>query len=185
MCDGSDDSGACTNYCDSDVPSLILSSDSSLYIVYTSTDAGNSFKGAWEKVESKSVYLQNDHFPKPFFLVICCDSVQLTSTKSDFTDSAYQSLLMGTWTKESNEINDRPIYKKGSYYLAVKTVSSGFYPSWVATATPGSGSGFMFGGSRAPKCPHAVSVWSYFSQNSGNIEDDDSLKVTCGTREYH
>ena len=92
---------------------------------------------------------------------------------------------MGTWTKESNEINDRPIYKKGSIYLAVKTVSTGFYPSWVATPVePGSASGFMFGGSRAPKCPHAVSVWTYFSQNSGNIEDDDSLKVTCGAREY-
>jgi len=163
--DGPDDSGTGTNYCDSSVPSLIQSADSSLYIVYTSTDAGNSFKGAWEKVE-----------------IICCDSVQLTSTKSDFTDSAYQSLLMGTWTKESNEINDRPIYKKGSYYLAVKTVSTGFIPSWVATSTPGSGSGFMFGGSRAPKCPHAVSVWTYFSQNSGNIEDDDSLKVTCGAQ---
>ena len=60
MCDGSDDSGACTNYCDSDVPSLIQSADSSLYIVYTSTNAGNSFKGAWEKVESKKVYLQFD-----------------------------------------------------------------------------------------------------------------------------
>ena len=53
VCDGSDDSGPCKNYCDSDIPSLILSADSSLYIVYTSTDAGNSFKGAWEKVTSK------------------------------------------------------------------------------------------------------------------------------------
>ena len=51
--DGPDDSGTGTNYCDSSVPSLIQSADSSFYIVYTSTDAGNSFKGAWEKVTSK------------------------------------------------------------------------------------------------------------------------------------
>ena len=51
--DGPDDSGTGTNYCDSSVPSLVQSADSSLYIVYTSTDAGNSFKGAWEKVTSK------------------------------------------------------------------------------------------------------------------------------------
>ena len=92
---------------------------------------------------------------------------------------------MGTWTKESNEINDRPIYKKGSYYLAVKTVTGNYIPSWVGGAsTPGSSSGFMFGHSRAPKCPHAVSTWSYFSQNTGAIEDDDSLKVTCGAGQY-
>ena len=72
----------------------------------------------------------------------------MTSTKDDFTQSAYQSLLMGTWTKETDEINNRPIYKKGSYYLAVKTVTGNFIPSWVATSTPGSGSGFMFGQSR-------------------------------------
>ena len=34
-------------------PSVVSSSDSTLYIVYTSTDAGDSFKGAWEKVPSK------------------------------------------------------------------------------------------------------------------------------------
>ena len=50
--DGPDDSGTGITYCDSDVPSIIQSADSSLYIVYTSTDAGNSFKGIWEKVES-------------------------------------------------------------------------------------------------------------------------------------
>ena len=91
---------------------------------------------------------------------------------------------MGTWTKESNEINNRPIYKKGSYYLAVKTVTGNIIPSWVAASTPGSSSGFMFGQSRAPKCPHAVSTWTYFSQNTGAIEDDDSLKVTCGAGQY-
>ena len=52
--DGSDDSGTGTNYCDTNVPSVLQSSDASLYIVYTSTGAGNSFKGTWEKVESKT-----------------------------------------------------------------------------------------------------------------------------------
>ena len=50
--DGPDDSGTGITYCDSDVPSIIQSSTSYLYIVYTSTDSGNSFKGTWEKVES-------------------------------------------------------------------------------------------------------------------------------------
>ena len=42
--------------------------------------------------------------------------MELTSTKADFTNSAYQSILMGTWTKETDEINDRPIYKKESSF---------------------------------------------------------------------
>ena len=49
---GPDDRGTGIAYCDSDIPNIIQSADSSLYIVYTSTDAGNSFKGTWEKVES-------------------------------------------------------------------------------------------------------------------------------------
>ena len=53
--DGPDDSGTGTNYCDSDKPNIIPSSDATMYIVYTSTDVGNSFKGTWEKVESKNV----------------------------------------------------------------------------------------------------------------------------------
>ena len=53
--DGPDDSGTGTNYCDSDVPNIIQSADATLYIVYTSTDAGNSFKGTWEKVESMCI----------------------------------------------------------------------------------------------------------------------------------
>ena len=56
--DGPDDSGTGTNYCDSDVPSIIQSADSTLYIVYTSSDAGNSFKGTWEKVESMEAFLK-------------------------------------------------------------------------------------------------------------------------------
>ena len=106
----------------------------------------------------------------------------MTSTKPDFTNS-YNGFLTGTWTKESNEINDRPIYKLGDLYLAVKTVATGYIPSWVAAYTPGSGSGFMFGRSGAPKCPHAVSSWVYYSQTTGAIEEDDSLTVTCGASE--
>ena len=93
---------------------------------------------------------------------------------------------MGTWAKDGNEINDRPIYAKdgvNGLYLAVKNVTGYFIPSWVATDTPGSGLGWMFGDSRAPKCPHAVSKWTYYSQNTGSIEEDDSLKVTCGASE--
>ena len=120
-----------------------------------------------------------------FSPVVCCDSVVLSSTKPDFADYGYyQSNLIGTWTKESNEINDRPIYKKGSLFLAVQTVSSGYIPSWVGgVSEAGSGSGFFFGQSRAPKCPHAVSAWTYYSQNSFSIEEDDSFMVTCGARE--
>ena len=106
----------------------------------------------------------------------------MTSTKPDFTNS-YNGFLTGTWTKESNEINDRPIYKLGDLYLAVKTVATGYIPSWVAAYTPGSGSGFMFGRSGAPKCPQAVTSWAYYSQTTGAIEEDDSLTVTCGASE--
>ena len=73
---------------------------------------------------------------------------------------------------------------------------------------PGSGSGLMFGryykprpvqhkskpnrkptqpkpdatppgGSSAPKCPTAVSAWTFFSQTSGATESDATLKVVC------
>merc|ERR1719276_610612 len=40
----------------------------------------------------------------------------------------------------------------------------------------------MFGQSGAPKCPHAVSSWVYYSQNLGSTEEDDSLTVTCGAK---
>ena len=33
------------------------------------------------------------------------------------------------------------------------------------------------GQSRAPKCPTAVSSWKFFSQTSGQIEEDGDLKV--------
>merc|ERR1711934_1234147 len=82
-------------------------------------------------------------------------------------------------------VNDRPIYTTdgGSKWMAVKTVSGNIIPSWIVSlsqfGSPGSSSGLMFGGSRAPKCPTAVSTWSFFSQTSGNIEDDATLKVVC------
>ena len=66
--------------------------------------------------------------------------------------------------------------------MSVKTVSEGFLANWVLGTTPGSGSGFAFEKDyKAPKCPHAVSNWKYFSQSTGNIEDDSSLTVTCGS----
>ena len=40
------------SYCDSDVPSVVMSGDSTLYIIYTSTSQDNNFDGNWEKVIS-------------------------------------------------------------------------------------------------------------------------------------
>ena len=89
------------------------------------------------------------------------------------------------WTKESGEVNSRPVYRRGNYYLAVASSnSSDLSPNWVVTSSPGSQSGFMFEKSfLAPKCPHAVYKWRYFSQNLFRTEDDDSLAVTCGASE--
>merc|ERR1719370_643066 len=60
--------------------------------------------------------------------------------------------------------------------MAVKTVNEGYVPSWVVSLSqfgnPGSGSGLMFGQSRAPKCPTAVSSWDFYSQTSGQVEED-------------
>ena len=89
------------------------------------------------------------------------------------------------WTKESEEVNSRPVYRRGNYYLTVASSnSSDLSPNWVVTSSPGSQSGFMFEKSfLAPKCPHAVYKWRYFSQNLFRTEDDDSLAVTCGASE--
>ena len=89
------------------------------------------------------------------------------------------------WNKEGEEVNNRPVYRRGNYFLAVASSnSSGLRPNWVVTSRPGSQSGFMFEKSfLAPKCPHAVHKWRYFSQNLFRTEDDDSLAVTCGASE--
>ena len=116
--------------------------------------------------------------------VVCCDNVELSSSNVDFVNSAYKNLLIGNWSKLSEEVNSRPVYKKGNYFLAVASGSPGLKPNWVATSTPGSQSGFMFEKNFfAPKCPHAVQKWRYFSQNLLQTEDDDSLAVTCGASE--
>merc|ERR1719192_493125 len=90
---------------------------------------------------------------------------------------------MGEWTyTDGDDINDRPIYRKtgNNYVMAVATVPSGYKPNWVVGSTPGGQSGFIFEKYfKSPKCPHAVSAWTYFSQNTGNTEDDASLTVTC------
>ena len=91
---------------------------------------------------------------------------------------------MGNWTTDGNEINNRPIYKKGTFNMAAMTVPTGYIPSWVVTfEAPGSANGYMFSGSNAPKCPHAVSSWLYYSQSTRDWEEDDSLTVTCGSSE--
>ena len=62
----------------------------------------------------------------------------------------------------------------------------GYKPNWVVGSTPGGQSGFIFEKYfKSPKCPHAVSAWTYFSQNTGNTEDDASLTVTCAAGRYY
>ena len=73
---------------------MVSSSDSTLYIVYTSTDAGDSFKGAWEKVPSKKQDYMFMVLHESFILVVCCPTVTLSSTLADFTGS-YSSFFMG------------------------------------------------------------------------------------------
>ena len=108
--------------------------------------------------------------------MVCCDTVELTSTNADFKNS-YKDYI-GIWTKTS-EKNDRPVYQRGSVpgrYLA----SSG--STWVMTKTAGSSSGNMYDSNfENPECPHQVSKWKY--SLSGDWKDDDSLKFTCGTSE--
>ena len=51
---GKDDSSTLIGtYCGSNVPTVLTSGDKNLYIVYTSSDASNSFKASWKKVTSK------------------------------------------------------------------------------------------------------------------------------------
>ena len=50
------------------------------------------------------------------------------------------------------------------------------------THTPGSEQGWMFSKYKTSvQCPQQVSAWVYWT---GQIGEDDSLKVTCGTSEY-
>merc|ERR1719378_351809 len=127
--DGDDTTGTESTYCmNSDpAPGVIMSSDSTLYIVYSTTGPTNGFKATWEKVP-----------------IVCCATATLSSTADDF-NNFYESFFSGTWTYTAgDDINNRPIYRKGSYAFAVATVSTGFIPFWVLTSTPGSNSGFVF-----------------------------------------
>ena len=80
--------------------------------------------------------------------VVCCATISLTATGSAATDIPsflgtgltllYSAALY--WTGEytytsGDDINDRPIYRAGTNYLAVKTVNPGFVPSWVGSST--------------------------------------------------
>ena len=68
----------------------------------------------------------------------------------------------------------------------VMMYGQGYKPNWVVGSTPGGQSGFIFEKYfKSPKCPHAVSAWTYFSQNTGNTEDDASLTVTCAAGRYY
>ena len=84
------------------------------------------------------------------------------TTYSDFMVTVRESHEMESyfcspqWTLDG-EINNRPIYSAdgGSKWMAVKTVSSNFIPSWIVSLTqfgqPGSSSGLMFGNPFTPQ----------------------------------
>jgi len=162
--DGKDETAAVLGeYCNDNAPTLITSSDSKLYISWARTVSANKFKASWKK-----------------FKIECCAKIKLESTGGAASD-------LGSWMTEftytaGDDINDRPIYKAGNLWIAVKTVSEGFVPSWIVSSTdfgvdPGSGSGMIFGGSGAPKCPTAVSSWRYFNQVETVV--DETLKAVC------
>ena len=50
--DGPDTRGKESNFCGRNKPGLIVSSDSTLYVVYTSNRNNTNFRGTWEKFES-------------------------------------------------------------------------------------------------------------------------------------
>ena len=50
--DGPDTRGKESNFCGRNKPGLIISSDSTLYVVYTSNRINSKFRGTWEKFES-------------------------------------------------------------------------------------------------------------------------------------
>ena len=90
----------------------------------------------------------------------------------------------GTYTYTTDDdINGRPIYRTDRHtrVFAVKTVSEGFLASWVLASEPGGSSGLIFGDYTNPKCPHAVALWSFFSQSTGQITEDPTLKVACAS----
>ena len=54
MYDGSDTSATLLGtFCGANIPTVLTSGDKNLYIVYTSTEASNSFNAPWKKVASK------------------------------------------------------------------------------------------------------------------------------------
>ena len=51
---GKDDSATLMGtFCGANAPTVLTSGDKNLYVVYTSTEASNSFKASWKKVTSK------------------------------------------------------------------------------------------------------------------------------------
>merc|ERR1712241_1397411 len=107
-------------FCGSNTPTVLTSGDKNRYVVYTSTDASNSFKASWKKVT-----------------ITCCSTVSV-STENSGIMGAYGSYLFGTFTyTPGDDINDRPIYRQsgGNAYFAVKTVPTGYLPGWVGSNT--------------------------------------------------
>ena len=122
----------------------------------------------------------------------------LTSTLSNFTD-AYQDeltgrylhikniycdddLIPGEWTKSGNEsVNNRPVYTRGDLRLSVGAVphNDHFHYYWEVTSPATSATIVAEKYFLAPKCPNAVSAWKFYSEDSDNLEDDESLRISC------
>ena len=95
MYDGKDDSAtALGTFCGSNIPTVFTSGDKNLYIVYTSTDASNSFKASWKKVTSKFEIKYQQPVFIFLFLVTCCATVSVSSENSEIM-GAYGSYLFG------------------------------------------------------------------------------------------
>jgi hypothetical protein len=80
---------------------------------------------------------------------VCCENVKIVST-GGAAASYGSSFLAASWAHDG-DINGSPIYKAdGTRWMAVKTVSTGYIPSWIVSNSnfgvePGSGAGLMFG----------------------------------------
>ena len=111
----------------------------------------------------------------------------------NLAESKMTALPTGDWTyTEGDNINGRPIYRKAGndYVMSVRGADTyskdcNVYRQdsgveWLVGTRPGSRSGFVFSkDSEAPECPHEVSAWKYYSQNTGTTEDDPFLTVAC------
>ena len=78
-------------------------------------------------------------------------------------------------------MNNRPVYTRGDLRLSVGAVphNDPFHYYWEVTSPATSASLVAEKYFLAPKCPNAVSSWRLYSEDSDNLEDDSSLKISC------